>query len=196
MGRNGNTATGFHEEPGLGPAHTLLDVGCGALRGGVRFVDYLAPGHYFGLDSNASLIAAGHMELKRKGLSGKQPTLLVDNDFGFHRFGRRFDFAIAQSVFTHFPAPLIVECLIKITQVLKPGGEFFATFFEAPTRAYASPLSHQPGGIVTYPDKDPYHYSLSEFEKIATTVRLGLRVIGDWQHPRDQKMLAFKAIGH
>ena len=29
----------------------LIDIGCGALRGGVHFVRHLDPGHYFGMDS-------------------------------------------------------------------------------------------------------------------------------------------------
>src|SRR5262245_17052197 len=48
---------------GLKPEHKLVDVGCGALRGGVHFIRYLKPGHYFGLDLNASLIKAGEREL-------------------------------------------------------------------------------------------------------------------------------------
>ena len=33
---------------GLLPEHRLLDLGCGALRGGVHFARYLQPGKYYG----------------------------------------------------------------------------------------------------------------------------------------------------
>jgi len=33
---------------GLRPWHCLLDLACGSLRAGVRFIDYLEPGHYLG----------------------------------------------------------------------------------------------------------------------------------------------------
>src|SRR4051812_28089921 len=44
---------------GLRPDSYLLDVGCGSLRGGIHFIDYLEPHHYFGIDSNQSLVQAG-----------------------------------------------------------------------------------------------------------------------------------------
>ena len=53
------------------PHHRLLDIGCGALRGGVHFVRYLEDGNYAGLDVNRSLIAAGHRELQSAGLHEK-----------------------------------------------------------------------------------------------------------------------------
>ena len=40
----------FLVKRGLKPHHRLLDVGCGALRGGVHFVRYLDPGCYHGID--------------------------------------------------------------------------------------------------------------------------------------------------
>src|SRR4051794_14007689 len=49
----------FLVEHGLQPGHRLLDMGCGALRGGVRFVEYLDPGHYYGVDVNQSLLDVG-----------------------------------------------------------------------------------------------------------------------------------------
>jgi len=55
----------FLVEQGLLPYHTLLDVGCGCLRGGVYFVPYLENGHYFGMDINESLIEAGRIELEK-----------------------------------------------------------------------------------------------------------------------------------
>src|SRR3979409_2149502 len=43
----------FLRTHGLEPQHRLLDIGCGSLRGGVRFVSYLDPGNYFGIDISA-----------------------------------------------------------------------------------------------------------------------------------------------
>ena len=116
--------------------HSLLNVGCGALRGGVRFVDYLNSGLYCGLDKNELLLEAGRYELERAGLSEKQPVLLVDDSFSVGRFGRHFDCAMAQSVFTHLPMSQIVQCLVEVRCVLGAGCEFIATFFEAPHTAF------------------------------------------------------------
>jgi hypothetical protein len=53
-------------------------------------------------------------------------------------------------------------------------------------------MTHEPGGITTYPDRDPYHYEFSTFEDLAH--RAGLRVdnLGDWNHPRAQRMMVFR----
>ena len=42
----------FMVAQGLRPEHRLVDIGCGALRGGLHFVRYLDRGHYYGLDLN------------------------------------------------------------------------------------------------------------------------------------------------
>lgn len=181
----------FLRGQGLQPGHTLLDVGCGALRGGIRFVEFLDTGHYAGLDINESLINAGHRELELAGLAGKKPLLLVDSEFKVSRFGMQFDFAIAQSVFSHLPVNHICACLLNMAHVLKPGGRFFVTFFEAPHAVHLQPITHQPGGVVSRYDRDPFHYSFAEFQWMADICGLTVGYIGDWSHPRDQRMLVF-----
>jgi cyclopropane fatty-acyl-phospholipid synthase-like methyltransferase len=182
----------FLKQRGLMPDHYLLDVGCGALRGGVWFVRYLAAGHYCGVDINASLIAAGKKELEKENLLGKHPHLLVNDRFEFSRFGITFDMAVAVSVFTHLPMNHIVRCLAEIRKVLNPGAEFFATFFEAPTAAHLEPITHTPGNIRTHFDADPFHYSFKEFQWMAQISNMHAELIGEWAHPRDQRMLSFR----
>jgi SAM-dependent methyltransferase len=103
---------------GLQPHHRLLDVGCGALRGGLHFVRYLDTGHYYGLDLNASLIDAGRRELREAGLEGKHPHFLVSDSFEVSRFGQRFDYSLAQSVFTHLPMTIVAQCVAEVGKVL------------------------------------------------------------------------------
>src|ERR1700682_2262588 len=66
---------------GLRPSHRLLDLGCGALRGGLHFIRYLSAGNYYGIDVNASLIEAGKRELIEAGLVDRKPNLLVTEGF-------------------------------------------------------------------------------------------------------------------
>ncbi len=181
----------FLKAEGLLPHHRLLDVGCGSLRGGVRFVRYLDRGNYYGLDINASLIEAGKEELAQQGLVGKQPNLLVNDKFEMARFGVSFDYAIAVSVFTHLYMNHIARCLVETSKVLKPEGKLFATFFEAPSPVHLEPVEHDPGGVITNYDADPFHYSLSETERLSEAAGLSVEYLGDWGHPRDQRMLCF-----
>lgn len=181
----------FMKSRGLLPGHRLLDVGCGALRGGVHFIRYLDPGRYHGLDVNASLIDAGRRELAAAGLADREPQLIVDDRFDVGRFGGSFDCALAVSLFTHLPMNHIVRCLSEVRGVLAPGARFYASFFETPYSAHLAPLTHAPGGVVSYYDADPYHYSIAEIAFVAGLAGLQVENIGTWSHPRDQRMLAF-----
>jgi SAM-dependent methyltransferase len=178
---------------GLTPAHHLLDVGCGSLRGGVRFVDFLDSGHYFGIDQNAQLLTAGERELERAGVTGKHPTLVAGSDFAVAHLGQSFDFAIAQSLFTHLPFNSIVRCVAEVGRVLQPGGRFFATFFANPgprLRTETMPLGR---GIPidVHLDADPYYYDPALFSWLCEGSDLTCEYRGDWGHPRFQQMLVF-----
>jgi len=185
----------FMKKIGLLPKHKLLDVGCGAMRGGLYFVDYLDAGNYYGLDINTSLIEAAKIELSAAGLESKAPHLLVDDRFHFSLFDTEFDYALAVSVFTHLDANRILRCLINMQKNLKPGGRFYATFFEAPESLHLNAIKHTPGGVVTNYDSDPFHYSYSEMKYLAEQAGMKMEGVIDWLHPRNQKMLCFfKAI--
>jgi len=181
----------FLKSRGLRPEHKLCDSGCGALRGGLHFVRYLDAGNYFGLDINASLLDAGRRELEQAGLAEKNANLLLDDRFEMSRFGTKFDYILSVSVFTHLFSNHIVRCLVEARKALAPGGQMLATFFNAPSSAHLEPITHEPGGIVTQYDRDPFHYSTQEMTLLGNLAGLKTELIGDWQHPRDQWMLAF-----
>lgn len=175
---------------GLTPDSYLLDVGCGALRGGIHFVRYLEPAHYFGIDVNASLLRAGlEHEIPQAGLSDRLPAEHLHATDRFEcDFGVSFDFALAVSLFTHLPLNHIRLCLYRLANVMQPGGRFFASFFEMPQN---HPFD-QPRGK-RYPERDPYHYRPSDLEWAATSVAAwDFRYIGDWDHPRGQRMVEFR----
>lgn len=183
----------FLVDRGLKPDHRFLDVGCGSLRGGVHFIRYLEDGHYHGIDAQQWLLDAGlNVELPKAGVVGKTPHLLCRDDFDVSAFGTMFDYALAQSVFTHLPWNTIQRCLVNIRKALKPDGRFYATFFEDQHGDYrAAPQPHERGGRITYPDQDPFHYEFDVFVALAHRIGLDVEYIGDWNHPRDQMMMVF-----
>src|SRR4051794_31740531 len=99
---HGQTQLEFLTSQGLRPEHTFLDVGCGCLRAGRHLIDYLEPNNYYGVDANHSLVKAGYdveltdMQRRRVPASHLRANERFDGDFGV-----KFDFAIAQSVFSH-----------------------------------------------------------------------------------------------
>lgn len=185
----------FLLEQGLRSEDFLLDVGCGGLRGGIHFIRYLDPGHYFGIDVNKALLRAGRGELKRHDLIHKKPILVQMGDFNFASLNQHFDFALAQSVFTHLPLNGIMRCIRNIERVLVRGGRFYVTFFENQEGpANLQPIVRQKvdgSTLLTYFDQDPYHYTFATFEWICERTSLKVEYIGDWNHPAGQKMMVF-----
>src|ERR1043166_1223573 len=159
----------FLRTRGMQPSHYLLDVGCGCLRGGVHFVRYLEPGHYFGVDVNRSLLEAGLDELKKAGLEDKGSVLIESSRFEFQKTNQSFDFAIAVSVFTHLFMNHILRCLVEMKRVLKSGGTFYASYFEAPAPAFLETLSHNEGKVRTHFDQNPFHISAIELATLANS---------------------------
>jgi len=179
-------------EQGLQPSHHVLDVGCGPLRAGVHFIRYLEPGHYAGIDKRGdNLDRARKVELPRQGLEDKAPHLLVNGAFEFERFGLSFDYAIAQSVFTHLPVNSITRCLLEMAKVLSPGGRFFATIYENPRgKAYLGDIQ-QSQRVTSHYDRDSYHYDLETLRAACAGTGLTMSYAGDWDHPDNQKMIVF-----
>lgn len=182
-------------DQGLRPEHRLLDIGCGSLRGGVHFVQALDDGNYYGMDAADWLLtAAREVELPRYGLADRTVHLECRDDFRFSAFDTTFDLAIAQSVFTHLRWNSIQRCLEELRGVMHEGGRFYATYFEDIDEAHrASDIRHQPGGITTHPDADPYHYAYEALAWLARRTGFSPRNVGDWGHPRGQRMLEFTA---
>ncbi len=173
----------FMVDQGLLPQHVLLDIACGSLRGGVHFIPYLDPGHYLGIEKERRLVRSGlRKELSAETVSTKHPELVVSDSFEFGRFSKPADFAIAQSLFTHLPPAMIVDCLTKL-RAFAPNCRLFATFSESDA-SVANPS--------TPCDAIGFHYTKDEMEAFASTTGWKFRYIGDWGHPRHQVMTEFR----
>lgn len=183
---------------GLRPDMSFLDLGCGCFRGGVHFIPFLLKGNYYGLDVNASLIKAGlDVELPNAGLELSINNLLINDVFDAESFGVKFDRVLAVSVWTHLPLNHIQRCMAAVSRVLVSKGVFFTSIFECPrTEDLLSVCVQKPGGISTFRDRDPYHYKVDDFYYLLRQLDLPLKmeVVGEWGHPRNQKMLAFRRV--
>ena len=194
--KHGQAQFDYLEGQGLEPQHYFLDIGCGPLRGGVHFIRFLETGHYFGVEKNEAVLdTASEVELPRYGLVDKQPTLRADGSFDFQALDQQFDFAWAQSVFTHLPINSIQRCLMNVEKVLRPGGKFFATFYENPEGKRNLEAIRQSPQVVSYFDEDSFHYDVGTFEWICDGTSLHVEYLGGWNNPRNQKVLLFQKSG-
>lgn len=116
-------------EHGLSPSDHMLEIGCGNLRAGWRFIEHLDPGHYYGIDISPDILVHAQDTLADRGLQDRMPylTMVRDLKLGFLP-SEHFTVAHAHSVFSHCPIDVLRECLIHIHRVLVPGGFFDFTF--------------------------------------------------------------------
>jgi hypothetical protein len=165
---------------GLRETHRLVDVGCGSLRAGRLFIPYLRPGHYFGIEPNRWLVEEGiRREIGDDLVRIKRPTFRFVEDFSLSAFGVGFDFAVAQSIFSHTYPDLTVVGLREITKALAPEGKHFATFVERETNPEGSGWRYP--GTVEY----PWRKMRGLIEESGLVTR---RI--DWMHPRQSWFVA------
>jgi len=116
-------------EHGLKPGDRMLEIGCGNLRAGRLFIDYLEPGHYYGIDISPDILLAAQETIVRYGLQGKMPYLTPVSDLRFSFLpDHYFTVVHAHSVFSHSPIEVIDECLAHVGRVMAPDGFFDFTF--------------------------------------------------------------------
>lgn len=185
----------FLKSHGLKPSHSLLDVGCGDLRGGILFVRYLERGNYTGVDQAEIAIRQGLLSADETVLR-KDPRFFVGGDFGFEQTGTRFDFLWAHSVLSHVDLSITGKCIESAFSVLRPGGVFLASFFPGPgERPFTTPQLYRDGSAFTqqeekytYGYRNPYHHPVSLLRQIAEETGFHFEVVEE-KTPKGQTII-------
>jgi len=160
---------------GLRQHHSLIDIGCGSLRIGRLLIPYLNEGNYFGLEPNEWLVDEGiKRELGEALVRIKRPTFFFsDSPETVIRAKLSFDFALAQSIFSHCGLDLIKGWLSAVSRSLAENGALLATFLPGEDD------SHRTGWI--YPEC--VNYQPATLERAAGEVNLRFEIL-NWKHPR------------
>jgi ABC-type polysaccharide/polyol phosphate transport system ATPase subunit len=181
----------FLRRQGLLSSHYVLDVGCGSLSAASRLLPYMEQSHYWGFEKNIELFLAGsQIELPRAGVRPERGHFIVNDDFDFSDATHPFDLAIASSLFRRLPLNSVARAIAAVVKSLAPGGRFFATFAEAPGDATFEPIV-QRGGITTYPEREPYHYSYAMLAALGDVVGARSARVDEPGHPRGESVMVF-----
>ena len=169
----------FLVSQGLRPHHKFLDIACGSLRLGQFLIPFLEEEHYFGLEAEPELVTAGLAGEFYHGVAGmKRPQFSYGYGFDFG-FAAGYDYAIAQSLFTHLTLDDIEKCFRQLAIASSSSSRFYFTFFEGNDQQNP-PIDSDPHEV--------WWYRFEQLQELAERSGWRLRYIGDWSHPRDQKM--------
>lgn len=171
----------FLKNEGLLPAHRLLDIGCGTLRGGRHFIRYLNAGHYTGTELSAKAVVAALGLIEREALTSKAATIIhvPDGRLTFEDLSSPFAYIFAQSVFTHLAERHIEQCFANLPKVMDDQSRFYFTYNEAtePTRSSFKNFA----------------YPLGILRAIAEANGLTVEDVSErYPHPRQQRMARVK----
>lgn len=140
---------------GMTPDDHLLDIGCGSLRLGHLAVPFLNPGHYWGTDASLALMRHGRETELADPDRLPEDHLIEDASFTYPGIPDQITLAIAFGVFTHLPAETLAPALQNLRRFPYLRAALF-TVFLAPE---GSAATRQADGVVTHPDRPPYHVS-------------------------------------
>jgi SAM-dependent methyltransferase len=155
----------------------MLEIGCGNLRAGRLFIDYLGVGHYHGVDISPEILTAAAETVTSYRLQSRRPriTLVSDLELGFAP-DHRFDVVHAHSVFSHSPVDVIEQCLANVGRVLAPSG-----FFDFTYHATEGPEYH-----VLHED---FYYRTDTLVELAVSHGLRAQPMEDWRARHVQSKL-------
>ena len=137
---------------GMTPDDHLLDIGCGSLRLGHKAVPFLHPGHYWGTDASLALMRHGRLAELPDPSRLPLDHLVEDAHFAFPGIPDTITLAIAFGVFTHLPHADLATALQNLRRFPNLRSTLFTTFLSDATTP-----TRQPDGVVTHPDRPPYH---------------------------------------
>lgn len=171
----------FLVNEGLLPAHRLLDIGCGTLRGGRHFIRYLEEGRYTGTELSLGAVDAARSLVEREELTEKGAAIIhvPDGRLTFANLSGPFDYIFAQSVFTHLAERHIQQCFANLPNIMDDKSVFYFTYNDAvePTRSSFKNFAY------------PFDFLSAIAEANGLTVE---DVSERYPHPRRQRMVRAK----
>ena len=161
-----------------------FDIGCGCLRIGKHFINYLEKDRYFGLEPEEELIKYALKNLvSKKLIKNKNPKFTSNYNFDLSGFRKKAEFVIINSIFTHINKKDVLNCLSEVCKYLDDDGKVIATFLKTKKPQIQILNSH---------NHRNFFYTIDEMKYIGKCVGLKSNYLGnDWGHPRNQDLIIF-----
>jgi SAM-dependent methyltransferase len=160
---------------GLQPGDRMLEIGCGNLRAGRLFIEYLSPGNYFGIDISPDILLAAKKTVAEFELQAKLPHLMLVDDLKLEFLpSSKFTVVHAHSVFSHSPPDVIDECLAHVGRIMTPDGIFDFTF-------------DRTEGAEHHVLREDFYYRAETLIELANSHGLDATLMKDWEesgHPQ------------
>jgi SAM-dependent methyltransferase len=158
---------------GLASTDRLLEIGCGNLRAGRFFIDYLEPGNYHGIDISPEILVSAQRVLAADQLQDKVPRLTYTADLTFEFLpAGYFNVIHANSVFTHCPIEIIEECFAHVGRIMAPDAFFDFTFYRTSDTEYQV-------------HREDFYYQTQTLIGLAARHGLTACLMDDWLDPWD-----------
>ena len=117
---------------GLYPWLKVVDIGCGALRGGYWLIHFLNPDCYYGIEPNVDMLQAGLNEIvESEVIREKRPTFDHNAAFDTSVFNTKFDAFLCRSVWTHTSKAQIETMLDNFLRDTTPDAFFLTSYLPA-----------------------------------------------------------------
>ena len=119
----------FLRRNGLTGQTRFLEIGSGPLTLAIPLMQELDPGNYTGVDVRESVTNLAYNEISRAGLAGRNPRLIVSDNFAATALGdETFDMIWSFSVLYHLNDELVEEWFANVKKRLAPEGRYWANF--------------------------------------------------------------------
>lgn len=127
---------------GMQPDDVCVDYGCGSLRIGAHIIEYLQPGHYWGLDVTSTFYEQGLQQMDPQVVQQKQPNLRVIDAASLNAArDQKPTYMLCVGVVSHIPPDELAIFFDQVFWIMNPDTKFYLKFRTAEKEARLSTIS-------------------------------------------------------